>query len=423
MLLGYISTIFFLIVMLYLIHRLPLFRVENWGVKWSYFAFGLKVLAGIGVWLIYTYYYTDRINADIYKYFDDAQYILLQTDQELLVRWKIIFGLQNGSAPYRFLEDTSFWFSQGDFFFNDNRTMTRIHLILLHLSGGLYHFHTLFFAFLAFIGSFGVFRFFRKFSTLSSPLLFFSSFLVPSVLLWTSAPLKETYLFFSLGLMFWALSILNNKASSIALFILSIINLLLLKIYILVALLPGLLFWLISYRSNNQKQLLRQFFVLSASITLLLIFFQQPFIKIITTKQQQFLDLLQSSNAKSGISIPLFSSLGEFFLSIPQALFNVYIRPLAPPSWNPFSFLTALEQLLLLVIPLFALLRFRKKPALQSFRLFLFSLFFLLSVGIIIGTTTPILGAIVRYKAPIIPFYLIVVFTFVDDKLLMNRFK
>lgn len=424
MLFGYASTIILLAIIIYSIKTFSFFKIDDWSTKWSFLAFGLKVMSGIAVWLIYTYYYTERINADIYKYFDDAQYIIQQTENNALLRWKLIFGIQDSSSNYLFLNDTSFWFSQGEVFFNDNRTMTRIHLILLHLSGGVYHFHTLTFAFLAFIGSFGLFHFFRKFSILSSTTLFTFAFLVPSVLLWTSAPLKESYLFFSLGILLWTLSQLKDRSIRPILFVLiGIFNLFLLKVYILISLLPGVLFWLISSRTKHQRPLLIQFSILSCLGLLLTLLFQQQLIEILSTKQQQFIDLLHSSGAKSGIPIGQFNSIGEFFMSIPHALFNVYIRPVLPSSWNPFSLLAALEHAVLIVLPLVALVRYKKPPSPQSLRLFLFALTFILTAGIIIGSTTPILGAIVRYKAPIIPFYLVVVFTFVDDKKLLNLFK
>ena len=55
--------------------------------RWSFFKnsgisfrtlsvlFTLKFIIGISVYYVYTYYYTDRKTADVFKYFDDAKYL------------------------------------------------------------------------------------------------------------------------------------------------------------------------------------------------------------------------------------------------------------------------------------------------------------------------------------------------------------
>ncbi len=60
-----------------------------------------------------------------------------------------------------------------------------------------------------------------------------------------------------------------------------------------------------------------------------------------------------------------------------------------------------------------------KKPTTNYLNLFFFSLFFVVIVYILIGLTTPVFGAIVRYKVPALPFVLIMFLTIID----INRIK
>ena len=69
------------------------FSTEGISAKTSVLLFNLKVAAGIALALIYTFYYTDRSLADIYKYFDDGQIIanLFLTDP--LTYFQIVSGI------------------------------------------------------------------------------------------------------------------------------------------------------------------------------------------------------------------------------------------------------------------------------------------------------------------------------------------
>ena len=53
-----------------------------------------------------------------------------------------------------------------------------------------------------------------------------------------------------------------------------------------------------------------------------------------------------------------------------------------------------------------------------------FALFFVLSLALLIGSVTPVLGAVVRYKAPMLPFLVFALFQLIDfDKIPLARFR
>ncbi len=97
----------------------------------------------------------------------------------------------------------------------------------------------------------------------------------------------------------------------------------------------------------------------------------------------------------------------------PIAIATTLFRPFVWEADNPFILMSALESLVVLVFTLMALFRIKllnlqgvllKNPLL--FFSFVFSLFFAFSVGL----TTANFGALVRYKIPLMPFYLSMVY-------------
>src|SRR5688572_12473572 len=72
---GFALFIAYLVFFLWLIGKLNFFRLENIRPNLFRLAFLLKTGAGIAMAFIYTYYYTSRTDADIFRYFDDSKVI------------------------------------------------------------------------------------------------------------------------------------------------------------------------------------------------------------------------------------------------------------------------------------------------------------------------------------------------------------
>lgn len=96
---GVLLAIAYTALLLYFMRRMPFFA---WipGLRMRTVA-GLfsKIMAGTALWAVYTYLYTDRTTADIFKYFDDSAVLygaLWQHPGDLL---RIFTGISNDS-PY-----------------------------------------------------------------------------------------------------------------------------------------------------------------------------------------------------------------------------------------------------------------------------------------------------------------------------------
>lgn len=121
-------------------------------------------------------------------------------------------------------------------------------------------------------------------------------------------------------------------------------------------------------------------------------------------------------NPRSGsiVQIPAFSSdLASIIQVIPFALLNTVIYPL-PFTHDPILVsLAGMENLLLIILLILSFL-YRKKVV--NWNLLCAALILIGGVYLLIGFTTPVLGAIVRYKSIMLPFVWYVCYLLIDLK-------
>ena len=112
----------------------------------------------------------------------------------------------------------------------------------------------------------------------------------------------------------------------------------------------------------------------------------------------------------------------EALIAIPEVLINVLFRPFITEVHSIFYLLAAVENLLLLIL-IVTMLFFFKKPNAYQLNFLFFGLFFTLILATLIGWTTPILGAVVRYKVPFLPFLFTLIFSCIDFNKINQKFN
>src|SRR5947209_3714591 len=123
--------IFYSSVFLWLIFKLKFFEAD--GVARVAFAiiFLLKISCGIALWAVYTYLYTDRRTADIFKFFDDSKFIYDAFFTAPLDYVKMIFGMGSGTPHFDiYYMQMNHWhreFETG--FYNEYRTLIRLNAL------------------------------------------------------------------------------------------------------------------------------------------------------------------------------------------------------------------------------------------------------------------------------------------------------
>jgi hypothetical protein len=412
------------------------FEIEGISKKTLSIIFLVKIVFGLLLWAIYTFYYTNRATADIYKYFDDSKVIFDTLKTNPVHFFKLLFGIANNTPEFdTYYTTMNFWARKLDSnIYNDSHTIIRFNALLRIFSMGYFNVHTVFFCFLSLTGLTALYKTFIPYLSDKKKELLIVVYLLPSVLFWGSGALKESIILFALGMLVYYFSKLFTLKSIVCCVAVALL-LAFSKFYVWLSILPGLLFIFWIKRSSTQYVFLK-FITIIAIGTLLAVFseelvgFQSPFVTL-SQKQMEF-NLLASGNAidanNQTIAVagsvlnvaPLQATFYSFLSNAPAALWHLFFRPYLWDSFSPLVLMAAFENILLLFVIGFCIL-FIKSLKTINWAYVLFCLSFVLIQFVIIGETTPIVGAIVRYKVPALPFLLIAALLLFDKEKAMRK--
>lgn len=418
--------LFYLVLAYFAIQKISFFKLDGIHNGFVSVIFLLKVTAGTFLALIYVYYYTDRSTADVFKYFDDSKYMSDALWSKPGDFFRMLFGFDNDNEYFNtnYYNHMNNWFRKYESnIYNDSHTIIRINALMRIFSFGSYHVHTIFACFLSLIGLVALYKSFVKFAADKRKLIAMLSFLLPSVVFWSSGVLKESFLVFGLGLFFYVFILIIEKKWNwklLGIGMIVFVLLLYLKVYVLMALLPGFIGFYWVKRTNYTFIVLKYLTIILISI-FGAIFFEYFFpkyhmLEIFVQKQQDFIRLSEAMNSGSRIDlVPLENNWCSFLIAAPSAFFTVLLRPFIWESTSPLMVLAALENLVIVGLIVFAVIKF-KKPEKEQLNLIYLSLTFVVLLFILIGWVTPVLGAIVRYKVPALPFLVLIPVILMDQK-------
>ena len=145
-------------------------------------------------------------------------------------------------------------------------------------------------------------------------------------------------------------------------------------------------------------------------------------INLIVDKQKQFINLADFYEVNSGFQMNVLSyDFWSVLRASPEAIINVFTKPW-PTEINSVLFVPAFLENVLIIILIILSLVYRKTLNKKQWDFIIFCVSFSIILFAVIGLTTPITGAIVRYKIPAIPFLFIAIFMFMNPKKLPNIF-
>lgn len=409
--------------LLWLFVRITILTPNKHNPTYKYFWPGLlcKLFGAIGVCVVYSFYYN---GGDTTTYFVDS----IVMNKLMFINpgayFHILFNHQGVTDYYAF--NSAIGFPEN---LDDPKSFMVVRIIspITFVCFNSFFLTTMVLASLAYIG---VWRMYRTFMyefphlrwQIAIPILFF-----PSVFFWGSGILKDTITFSCLGHMifcFYSIIIRGEKkfVHTIQL-IIAIMIILAIKPYIFVGVVPAFLVFVLSVTNSRFKnEILRYMFfpfmafcifgggfgfmsLLSSSLGAYS--FDHIFDRAVETQKDFKNEFYQGNTFDIGELEPTFTGLiSKFPLAVNAALF----RPFITEVKNPVMLLSAIENFYVLVITIIALLRSRIfgffKVCLTNHLLlfsFVFSMFFSFSVGI----TTANFGSLVRYKIPMLPFYIV----------------
>jgi hypothetical protein len=406
-------TLPYLLFLLFLIGKIPFIKESGIQTNALRFAFLAKVFCGFLVYLIYAYYYGNRIEADTFKYFDDSYYLYEALYTKPADFFKMLFGIncEGNYFDHLYYDKMNNWYrAYENSLYNDNRLIIRVNAFLRIFSFGNYHVHSIILNFIAFIGSVGMARFFLHFVK-SKWKVYLAVFFIPSVIFWSSGILKESLLLFAMGLFCFFIYrlVLTKKWINLVLLIIPFLLLVLLKFYVFVAFFPAILGWYFSETTRFKwKAYLLVLSVLSIiAVVLGLLNPSYNFIHILVRKQHDFINMSIAFHVNSAIQMDyLDENIFSIIKAVPMGIVNSLTRPWPFEIKNVLFIPAMIENFVLLSLFLTAIIQKVKNP-IRSSNFILFCFLFTFFLYAIIGISTPILGALVRYKIPAMPFLVI----------------
>lgn len=206
-----IITILYFLIIVFLIYRNGFFGViKDKHISSFQFIllFTFKCLAIPVFYWVYQHYYGGLKNFDAGKFFDDSKVINGLALDHPLEYVKLLFGFQadqEGTFLYEnYIKYTANW-DEGTswrLFFNDNRTMIRLHSIIHFISFNTYSVHALISCLLSFIGIALIFRSLKHLFIGKEIWLLLGFVALPNLWLFSGALLKEPLVVFQIGLIF-----------------------------------------------------------------------------------------------------------------------------------------------------------------------------------------------------------------------------
>lgn len=419
-----LPLIYFVLCILLIQHVKPL-RIAEFTPAVSSTLFTLKIIAGLALWFIYSYHYTLRNTSDAFKYFDDAWVLHKTLSTNPTHYWQMLTGYNDTAAdliPY--YKQMYNWVKPWNYgLYNDNRIIIRANALCMLLSNGNYFVHIVLFNFVGYIGLVYLYNFFRLWCAkkLNSLLIVVAVFLTPSMLFWNSGVLKEPLLLFCLGVMLYNFySVLSIQFTpthiiKIGIVLLCAYALAHLKVYLLPCILVLMVLMSIEkYISNYSLKIIFPAcvaIVLVIIVAIQLLLPQYNLLEILRQKQFDFNNMALTYKAGSYIALPTYNGNAVSLLTLaPKAIYNTLLMPTFSYCTSAMMGINLAENGVMIALFIYLLFYFDRPSQTQRYRLFA-ALMFVACLATIIGISTPVIGAIVRYKIPLLPFVFIILFS------------
>lgn len=380
----------------------------------------LKLLGGISLCLIYTLYYG---GGDTVNYMVDAIVMLRLLLSNPTGFFDIMLNGADMSNLYYFTDETG-----RPEYFRDAPTFFVVRLIVPFalLGAGSFIVTTIFVATFSYMGVWKLYTLFiHEFPNLKKEMAIAILF-IPSVFFWGSGIMKDTITLSCIGYytysFYWIFIKKKYKFINFFTIFISVYLILMIKPYIVFALLPGSLLWFVSVNVKNIKNTVIKslvgpfLFVIAIGGGYLLLVSMSTLLgtysvdnvleKAAVTNRDLKADYYGGNSFDIGDFDPTVSSMLQ---KAPVAINAAIFRPYIWEAKNIVMLLSGIESMFLIYMTLRILFRLRiygvfsmsMKNPLLTFSL-IFSLFFAFSVGI----STSNFGSLVRYRIPVLPFYM-----------------
>lgn len=281
------------------------------------------------------------------------------------------------------------------------------------------------------------FRFVRSVLDMPTRNIALAILFIPTVGFWCSGIIKDTVVLAAIFMLVLSLFIIMDGTKKttpgiILLFLFSSWTIIETRSFILISIfIPFLLIF--AFRYNKEKgviiRLLTRFLGITISFIGIALYinysgFLDEFSaeKLLNDAEKIQKDFVQNdaySGAKYDLGITDYSGLSMLKVA-PNAIFVTLFRPFVWEYESFLMFLNGVENFFLMVLTVFAINRYRikllYKRTKELHQIFIFSLIFILILGYFVGFTSGLYGVLARLKAPVLPFFLLLLFSQIERK-------
>ncbi len=405
-------------------------RKKNMNIKlhpeYKYYLPGLFAKLGGGALfaLIYMYYYSGG-DTTAYFFSGVAMKSMLFEDPIEYMR-QVFLGDNSIRALHQY---AAMPMRPYEYVFSDARTFQalRVSSVLALLTFNSYLIATLVIASLSFLGIWACYRTYVSYFPAISGKLAIGFLFMPSTIFWGSGILKDTFTFYAVCVWVHAVDEVffkrRNIASRVVLMAFSAMIMIKVKPYIFMVIMPATLLWVLYMRVVRLRNSLVRFvlvpvlvfslvglsiFILSRMGDLLDKFALDEALGSITNVQNDMATNSNYGDYKFDVG-PMDGTWQGVLKKFPVATNAALFRPYPWEVRNVVTAMSGLENLFVLGLTVWTLLSAGVRFSLRciaSNPLLLMSMTFSLLFAFVVGITTPNFGALVRFKIPLIPFYI-----------------
>lgn len=365
-------------------------------------------MAGILLWVVYTFYYTDIANNDVHKFYNDALVLNSAIIQPKAFA-KLMLGKEDETTT-RYTAAMKNWnrhFDEAPL--NENRTIIRLHALLMFLSLQSYFVHILFMCLISFFGWTLLTNAVLKDINYPTVWLALPVLLLPSVQFWTSGVTKEPVLVLGIGLFVYGLfySVIWKQ---LLLLVTGALIMVSTKFYVLACLLPAAVAFLI-FRNSASRWAVAAKYAVTVLILIATVFVVEKCspsinpVQMLINKQTHSIKEAAYFNAGSRIEIAAFTNAAEIVKTAPAGVWNSLVRPYWWEIKNPLMLAATLENLAVILFLIYCIANL-SHPTAYRLNVLLFLLMSSISYFALIGISTPVIGNLVRYKTPLLPLFM-----------------
>lgn len=409
--------IFMLIILIISIIFQEILYKKNPLKKYFIPALMLKLMPSMLYAAVYIFYYK---GGDTVAYHDYAMliYEVFQHDPKR--------AFEIATSPANHFSFNTADITQQIWFYKSEATymVVRLAFFLGIICFGSFWVTTLLFAALSFTGLWALYAVLVRMYPKLEKQMFVAVFLLPSVFFWGSGLMKDTITIGCLGWLIYAFYYLvirrERIISSFFIFMIAFQLIWILKAYIVLGVLPALLYWVVMHYASYLKEIR-----LKISLIMFIGIFSVLFSYYFRFQIQGLSNVLFLKFANIAFGFQTWHSifegqsiysLGEIEFTIsgvlsklPAAVNVTLFRPYLFEAHNPVMLMTSFESTLFLFFTIYVLLRvgfFRTFRMIWSEPFVGACLIFTLLFGFAVGFTSYNFGALARYKIPCLPFYI-----------------